>query len=102
MEPNEKQTIELSKWNGERINLKLLHHEKYNLSMFISNMNNWKGNILCIGYSGPDIFTEQVAKSFNNPSYKQLYLNNCTLPDNFINLINKYAPYLHCIQINDE
>lgn len=100
MEPTEKQVKELSKWKGEAIHLHLCGHEDYDLGMFISNMNDWDGDVLCIGYSGPRIFTEKVAQFFHNPKYKQLCFQNCDLPIGFISCINEFAPDLHCEEVN--
>lgn len=100
LEPIEEQVQELCKWTGDKINLNLCGHEYYDLAMFIENMNDWNGNILTIGYSGPKIFTNDVARSFKNPKYKELHFRMCVLPNNFIDLIHSYSPNLYIVNDN--
>ena len=94
IEPSSKESFELSKWKGKRINLHLCGHEDYDLCTFIQNMNDWDGDTLCIGYSGPKIFTDKFADSFNNPKYNKLYFKNCRISDHIIDIIKRNAPNL--------
>ena len=101
MEPRVEHVRELARWDGKMIELNLCGHEKYNLAMFIENTNEWNGETLSIGYSGPEIFTEQVAKAFNQPKYKKIRFKNCRLPENFFQQIKESAPGLEC-EVVDE
>ena len=98
MEPSQKDIEQLQKWNGKIIKLDLLHHEDYDLAMFVKGMENWNGEILSIGYSGPKIFTADVSSAFQNAKYKSVCFEKCELPYGFIDDIVKFAPNLNIIK----
>jgi len=86
MLPIQKQVKVVVGWKGKRFNLHLCQ-EGYNLGDFLGIMNDWDGEILSIGYTGPENFTEDLINKINNPGYKEHNFEYCELPEGFASRI---------------